>query len=123
MKTKPISEMNFVPYIDVMLVLLIIFMITTPIKYMKTNVNVPSLSADKIDVTNKEEMYIVSLDINNNLSLNNEIKNIDEIVEIIKDKNRIYLAADENVTYKSLSQVMSKLRENNITNINLMFQN
>jgi len=58
---KPMAEINVVPYIDVMLVLLIIFMVTTPLLTEGVKVNLPQAAAKTVD-TKEQEPLVVSVD-------------------------------------------------------------
>lgn len=60
-RRKPMAEINVVPYIDVMLVLLIIFMVTTPLLTEGVKVNLPQASAKTVD-TKEQEPLVVSVD-------------------------------------------------------------
>ena len=63
-----ISDINVVPYIDVMLVLLVIFMISAPLMVQGIQVNLPQASSEALPVTNNEPL-IVSIDKNGELFL------------------------------------------------------
>jgi len=60
-KRRPMSDINVVPYIDVMLVLLIIFMITAPIIQQGVEISLPQASANPID-PDQDEPVVVSVD-------------------------------------------------------------
>ena len=60
-RRKPMSEINVVPYIDVMLVLLVIFMVTAPMMTQGINVDLPEAASGPIDVDENEPMLIVSV--------------------------------------------------------------
>jgi len=60
-RRKPMSEINVVPYIDVMLVLLVIFMVTAPLLSQGVKVDLPKADAEPID-TRQQEPLIVSID-------------------------------------------------------------
>ncbi len=60
-RKRPMSEINVVPYIDVMLVLLIIFMVTAPLMTQGVKVELPQASAEPVQQTEKEPL-IVSID-------------------------------------------------------------
>lgn len=66
---KPMSEMNVVPFIDVMLVLLVIFMVTTPLMTQGVKINLPKTEAKAIPPHQKESI-IVTVDVNGNYYLN-----------------------------------------------------
>ena len=68
-KRRPISEINVVPYIDVMLVLLVIFMVTTPLLTSGVDVELPQAQANALDTENQEP-FVVTVDINGNFFLN-----------------------------------------------------
>ena len=80
-KKKLMAEINVVPYIDVMLVLLIIFMITAPLLSTGVKVDLPKAAAEPMEDAN-EEPFVVTVDANGNYYLNdaeNEIASDREI--------------------------------------------
>jgi biopolymer transport protein TolR len=68
-KRKPMSEINVVPYIDVMLVLLIIFMVTAPMLMQGVKVDLPEANADPVENQDSEPL-IISVDAAGQLFLN-----------------------------------------------------
>ena len=68
-KRKPIAEINVVPYIDVMLVLLIIFMVTAPMLMQGVKVDLPDATAEPVENQDSEPL-IVSVDASGQLFLN-----------------------------------------------------
>jgi biopolymer transport protein TolR len=68
-RRRPMAEINLVPYIDVMLVLLIIFMITTPLLTQGVKVNLPQANAQTIP-PDKQQPIIVAVDAQGNYYLN-----------------------------------------------------
>lgn len=66
---RPLAEINVVPYIDVMLVLLVIFMVTAPLLFQGVDVNLPTATAKPI-VTKQQEPIVVSIDAKGNYYLN-----------------------------------------------------
>jgi len=69
-KRKLMGEINVVPYIDVMLVLLIIFMVTAPLLTQGIEVELPKAGAEPIDPTEGAEPLVLSVDAEGNLYLN-----------------------------------------------------
>jgi biopolymer transport protein TolR len=69
-KRKPMAEINVVPYIDVMLVLLVIFMITTPLLNLGVEVNLPKADAEPLDSEQNDEPMVVTVLKNGDLYLN-----------------------------------------------------
>lgn len=63
-KRKPMSDINVVPYIDVMLVLLIIFMVTAPMLTQGIKVDLPQLEDSDMKLQSKQEPLIVTIDSN-----------------------------------------------------------
>ena len=60
-RRKPISEINVVPYIDVMLVLLVIFMVTAPLMTQGIKVDLPEAMSGALEVDDEEPMLVVSV--------------------------------------------------------------
>lgn len=78
-KKKLVAEINVVPYIDVMLVLLIIFMVTAPLLSTGVKVNLPKAAAEPMENVD-EEPFVVTVDVDGNYYLN------DDENEIASDK-------------------------------------
>ncbi|MBK8815899.1 MAG: protein TolR [Methylococcaceae bacterium] len=134
-RRKPMGEINVVPYIDVTLVLLIIFMITTPM--LQTGVDVDLPKAESANVEQKEggkPPIIISIDKDKNFFIEADngsepIKvmpdEIDEkVTEIIAKNNnpQVFIRADKNVDYGSVVTVMASLKNAGIPNVGLMTQ-
>ena len=68
-RKRPMAEINVVPYIDVMLVMLVIFMITAPLLTQGVKVDLPEAAAQPMDDSD-EEPLVVSVDVSGNLFLN-----------------------------------------------------
>lgn len=60
-KRRPIAEMNVVPYIDVMLVLMVIFMVTAPVLTQGVKVDLPQVASEPIKTPKKEVPLVVSI--------------------------------------------------------------
>jgi len=69
-KRKPMAEINVVPYIDVMLVLLVIFMITAPLLNLGVEVDLPKADAEPLESRQNEEPMVVTVLKNGDLYLN-----------------------------------------------------
>ena len=61
-RNKPMAEINVVPYIDVMLVLMIIFMVTAPLLTQGVQVELPTANADPVTTEDNNEPLVVSVD-------------------------------------------------------------
>lgn len=108
-------EINVTPFIDVMLVLLIIFMVAAPLSTVDVNVDLPASTAkpaerpdEPIYVTLKEDM---SLSLGNDTVARNVLgTSLDRMTEGNKDA-RIFLRADKTVDYGQFMEVMNLLRD------------
>ena len=113
--------MNVVPYIDVMLVLLIIFMLTAPVMNKSIDINMPEVKdGDGYTVVDKE-MSIVFIKANGEVYLNDKKIKIENIGDFIKDKKEVInVASDTSLTYGDLVKKMEVLKENGYHNISLV---
>ncbi|HHL45997.1 MAG TPA: protein TolR [Gammaproteobacteria bacterium] len=120
-RRRPISEMNVVPYIDVMLVLLVIFMITAPLLTQGVKVELPQVAAEPIEESNKEPL-VVTVNSAGELFLNLGDKAdqpVDEqvlrerVAAILRRQPGIpvLLRGDKNVDYGAVMRAMALLQQ------------
>ena len=119
-----LSEINMVPFIDVVLVLLIIFMITAPILQSGIEVDVPKTHTVK-EIT--QQRLVVTMDKNQLIYLGNDPINIHQLADKIKKQSKsqkdvIYLRADETVPFGAFCTVIDTLRQSGISNISIVTQ-
>jgi biopolymer transport protein TolR len=119
-----LSEINMVPFIDVVLVLLIIFMITAPILQSGIEVDVPKTHTIK-EIT--EQKLVVTIDKNQRIYLGNDPINIHDLSTKIKKQARhandvVYLRADETIPFGAFCTVIDTLRTDGISNISIVTQ-
>ena len=120
-----LSEINMVPFIDVVLVLLIIFMITAPILQSGIEVDVPKTKTVK-EIT--EERLVITIDRDQNVFLNSQPVNINQIGQRIHEKIRdpegqsVYVRADQNVPFGAFATVMDAVKQSGITNVSIVTQ-
>ena len=117
-----LSEINMVPFIDVVLVLLIIFMITAPILQSGIEVDVPKTHTVK-EIT--EQRLVVTLDKNQLIYLNNNPINIHDLPGKIKSQlkhpnDAIFLRADRTVPFGAFASVIDSLRVSGVSNISIV---
>ena len=118
-----LSEINVTPFVDVVLVLLIIFMITAPVLQSGIEVAVPKTKTVK-EIT--EERIVISIDKQQRVYLGNDTVNINEIADKLRQKVRdpehqsIYLRADENVPFGAFATVMDAVKSSGITNVSIV---
>jgi biopolymer transport protein TolR len=121
-----LSEINMVPFIDVVLVLLIIFMITAPILQSGIEVDVPKTRTVAKELT--AQHLVVTMDKNQLIYLGNDPVNIHQLADKIKkqqsksQKDVIYLRADETVPFGAFCTVIDTLRQSGISNISIVTQ-
>ena len=120
-KRKPMSDINVVPYIDVMLVLLIIFMVTAPMLTQGIKVDLPVLEADPVQSQSQEEPIIVSVDSNGAyyLDMSADSKKALELEDMLqkvsailsqKPETAVLIRGDKHVEYGAVVRLMSVLQ-------------
>jgi biopolymer transport protein TolR len=119
-----LSEINMVPFIDVVLVLLIIFMITAPILQSGIEVDVPKTHTVK-EIT--EQRVVVTIDKNQLIYLGNDKVNIHQLPDRIKKQAKhpndvVFLRADETVPFGAFCTVIDSLRVAGISNVSIVTQ-
>jgi biopolymer transport protein TolR len=117
-----LSEINMVPFIDVVLVLLIIFMITAPILQSGIDVDVPKTHTVKEIL---EQRLVVTIDKNQNIYLGDDPVNIHQLPARIKKQQKhaqdaIYLRADQTVPFGAFATVIDELRQSGVSNISIV---
>ena len=120
-----LSEINMIPFIDIMLVLLIIFMVTAPVIQSGIEIDVPRTELVR-EIA--EEKLIVSVDRDQNLFLQDEAVNINDLGRLINERvvdparRSVYLRADEAVPFGTIALVMDRLNQADIENISVVTQ-
>lgn len=115
-----INEINVTPFIDIMLVLLIIFMIVAKISVSSFGIKLPS-SEDKQD--NEQKQIVISLDNSHNLYFNNTkitMQSLNEYLEKEDTKQVVFLQIDKEVKYDDVVKLINKVKESNFLNISLL---
>jgi biopolymer transport protein TolR len=121
---EPISEINVTPFVDVMLVLLIIFMVTAPLLTVGVQVDLPETSADTLPeesepltltINSKGEVFIQETKI----EFDNLIKKILAVSNNRTD-TRIYVRGDKTINYGRVLEVMGKLSGSGFTKVALI---
>jgi len=110
-----LSEINIVPLVDVVLVLLIIFMLTAHVMEFGLEINVPEVKEVK---DTSEELPVISISRNGKLYLNERPININQIATEVpkrfKNAKSVYLRADRATVFDPIAQVMSTLDQAHI---------
>ncbi|MGD8582460.1 MAG: protein TolR [Gammaproteobacteria bacterium] len=129
-KRKPVSEINVVPYIDVMLVLLIIFMITAPLVQQGVEIDLPQASANPMPPEQREPL-VITVSKNGDLYLNigeNNERPLDEdslanrVAAVIKNhpQTPVLVRGDKAVDYGRVTEAMVLLQAAGVEKVGLM---
>ena len=130
-RKKIIYEMNVIPYIDVMLVLLLVFMIAAPLMYQGLEVNLPETTSKEINLNNFKEPLIIDVNENKKIFVIYgekfkqlvTMKDLPKVIQsIYKNKkiNNVYIRGDKYVSYQKIIETISILNNSGITNIGLI---
>jgi biopolymer transport protein TolR len=120
----PMSEINVTPFVDVMLVLLIIFMVTAPLMNVGVPVNLPQTTADPI--AGQDEPLVVTVDAKGDIYLGETKFDAEELVAklraIQKEKpdQRIFVRGDKTIDYGKVMGVLGVLRTAGFTKVGLV---
>lgn len=120
-----LSEINVTPFVDVVLVLLIIFMVTAPVLQSGIEVNVPETKTVK-EVA--QERVVVTIDSKQQVYLGNEVVNINNIGQKLREKiphpegQAIYVRADASIPFGVFATVMDAVKTSGITNVSIVTQ-
>ena len=124
-RARPMSEINVTPFVDVMLVLLIIFMVAAPLQTVGVPVELPKTQAQSLP-SEQEEPLAVTLTADGVVMIQTTEVQPEEIIgrlqAILSERNsdRVFLRADGAIPYAQVVQVMGALNAAGITNIGLV---
>ena len=134
-RRRPMAEINVVPYIDVMLVLLVIFMITAPLLNLGVEVELPKADAEPLDTEQNVEPLVVTVLQNGDLYLNAggdldgtssgliDAETLVTTVSAIVRRNpeiQVLVGGDERVDYGQVYNAMVLLQKAGVTKVGLM---
>ena len=120
----PLSDINIIPLVDVMLVLLIIFMITAPTMQHGMNIDIPKVTTKPLPT--KDEPQILNITKDQKLILNEKklaSKDLKAAIQLLfsnKSTKEIYLRADKEVPYGFVVTCMGLIREAGVEKINIV---
>jgi biopolymer transport protein TolR len=117
-----LSEINMVPFVDVVLVLLIIFMITAPILQSGIEVDVPKTKTVR-EIT--EQRLVITIDKTQRVYLGNDPINVRQLgskvqAQLKKPQDGVFLRCDETVPFGIFATVVDTLRQSGINNISIV---
>lgn len=119
-----LSEINVTPMVDVMLVLLIIFMVTTPLIQQGVKVNLPETKAAPVDASEKK--LVVSVNADKRVFIGEAEVALAELEEKLKanakaqQEKELYLHADRDLPYGIVVDVMAAAQRAGVTNVGMI---
>ena len=124
-KHRAVSEINVTPFVDVMLVLLIIFMVSAPLLTVGVPVNLPETAAESLPVEN-EEPLTVTLTAEGAVMIQTTETPVEDLVGKLRaiaaerTSDKIFLRADGAIPYERVMQIMGALNAGGFRNIGLV---
>ncbi|GIU02985.1 protein TolR [Shewanella algidipiscicola] len=130
-RRRPVAEINVVPYIDVMLVLLIIFMVTAPIVTQGVKVDLPQGQAETLPADSKPPV-VASIDANGDYYLDvgssstKEVLELEEVatrvaaIILLEPERPVVVKADRHIPYEKVIQLMVSLQKAGVPSVGLM---
>ncbi|MEM7599033.1 MAG: protein TolR [Pseudomonadota bacterium] len=124
-RSRPMAEINVTPFVDVMMVLLIIFMVAAPLMTVGVEVELPQTAANSLS-GDDEEPLTVTVTATGEVSIQESPVSRDDLVNRLqaiaaeRDSNRIFLRADGAVPYAQVMEVMGALNRGGFPNIGLV---
>ena len=125
-RKRLMAEINVTPFVDVMLVLLIIFMVTSPMMTSGVNVDLPKTDARPVNTETKP--ITVSIKADGSLYLGDTPVTPDQLVTALKaasnndSSHRIFVRGDAHIDYGRVMQVMGQITEGGFTHVALLAQ-
>ena len=115
---QPMSDINVTPFVDVMLVLLIIFMVTAPMMTSGLDLQLPEAAAQQLSGTDNK--LTLSLSADRRMMLGDKELRLDQLPDSVTNAKEIQLHADKNLPYGYVVKIMGILKSNGVDNISLV---
>lgn len=118
------SEINVTPFVDVMLVLLIIFMVTAPMMVQGVDVDLPKATSKALK--GSEERLVISIDNDRKVFINEQVVSVEFLAQKLGvilenfDKKNVYLKADKRVPYGIVVNVISKIKKAGVDSLGMI---
>ena len=119
-----LSEINVTPFVDVMLVLLIIFMVTAPMLQQGIGISLPQAKASGAKIS--KEPFILKIKKNEKIYIGNRSIKLSDLSEKLtalfehKQKGVVYLQADESIPYGLVAQTLGEIKSSGISDVSLI---
>ena len=125
-----LSEINVTPFVDVMLVLLVIFMVTAPILYQGVDVNLPKIESKPMPAAERERKVVVTINDKGEIFIEKGKYSLSQLrVEIRKliinqgkriEDGDVFLRADSDVPYGDVMEVMAEIKKAGVKKLGLV---
>ena len=121
----PMSEINVTPFVDIMLVLLIIFMVAAPLLSVGIEVDLPNTQAKPLE-TEKERPLTLTIDGESNLFINevkiekSELRSKLLAIKKERESDEIYLRASKNIEYQNVAAILALVSNIGYSQISLV---
>lgn len=118
------SDINVTPFVDVMLVLLVIFMVTAPMMMQGVDVSLPETTSQPLAA--KKENLIITINKKNEIYINTYQVSIDFLQEKLKKilegraDREVYLRADREISYGFVVRVMSEIKAGGVEKLGMV---
>ena len=118
------SDINVTPFVDVMLVLLIIFMVTAPMMVQGVDVDLPKATSKALK--GGEDRLIISVDEESRVYINEQVVSVEFLTKKLSailenfDKKNVYLRADKKVSYGIVVNVISKIKKAGVDSLGMI---
>ena len=118
------SDINVTPFVDVMLVLLVIFMVTAPMMLQGVEVDLPETTSQPL--ASKKENLIITINKKNQIFINDYQIELDFLQEKLKkilagrENKEVYLRADKEIPYGIVVRIMAEIKEAGIDKLGMV---
>lgn len=118
------SQINVTPFVDVMLVLLIIFMVTAPMMIQGVDVSLPEATSEPLQ--SEIETLLITIDKNNHVYINDYRVTLDFLQEKLqkilegREDRSVYLRADKDISYGMVVRVMSEIKNAGVEKLGMV---
>jgi len=122
--TRPVSDINITPFVDVMLVLLVVFMVTAPLMTVAVPVDLPKTQAHTLN--QDKEPLVVSMDAAGHVYLQDKAMKLEDLVPKLKaitgtnPDARIFVRGDKDLAYGKIMEVMGSISAAGFTKVALV---
>lgn len=124
-RAQPMAEINVTPFVDVMLVLLIIFMVAAPMLTVGVPVQLPKTAANAL-ASEQEEPLTISMTADGGIAIQNTLVAREELIGKLRaiaaerSSDKVFLRADGAIRYEDVVQIMGALNAGGFSNIGLV---